>query len=434
MSRLRWTLRVYVFVVMAAALIGVAAGASSRGTLRPSDTLLLALAMVMATVAQLWPVHMSAKMKLTVEDTATFAAALLLGPFYSMLAAGTSSLIAQHLRGLRQRWYNRGFNAAAATLATGAAATAYLALADPTAGVGQQPIAVLIAAATKYLVQTTLVDVAVSLQLRQSLIAGWWGTHRRLLPYEAALLTFGALAAIAAQSQPWTLLLFAVPMAVLLLTLRDSARAREQARAALLEIADLIDERDPYAAGRSQRVAALAERIARELKLGASQIELARSAARLNDIGRIGTNDVALQDSGPLAEGDEREMRRHPEIAYRVLKRLGLRDEAEIVHAHHERQDGRGYPRGLTAANIPIEATVVSLALAYDAMSTDRPYRKGLAWDQIRPELARQSGRQWPAHVVDTLVTIVEREAAAPRIDPASKATSAMIATRRALP
>jgi HD domain-containing protein len=433
-ARLRWSLRVYVFAVMAAALAALAAAESSRGALRPSDTVLLTLAMLMATAAQLWPVHMSAKLKLTVEDTATFAAALLLGPFYAMLAAGASSLIAQHFRGLRQRWYNRGFNAAASTLATGAAGTVYLLLADPSSGVGQQPLAVVAAGATKYFVHTTLVDGAVSLQLRRSLIAGWWRTHRRLIPYEAALLTFGALAAIAAQAQPWTLLLFAVPMAVLLLTLRDSARARERSRSAVLEIASLIDERDPYASGRSQRVADLAEEIARQMKLSASQVERVRNAARLNDIGRIGTNDLALHEPGALAEADQREMRRHCDIGYRLLKRLGLREEAEIVFAHHERPDGRGYPRGLSGDHIPVEVSVVSLAATYEAMSHDRPYRKGLPWEPIRGELMRLRGRQWPVPVVDTLVRIVEDAESLARIDPASKPKSAMIVTRRALP
>jgi hypothetical protein len=434
MSRLRWPLRIYVFAVIAAAGAAFAAGASWRGPLRPSDTVLLTLAMLMATAAQLWPVHISAKVKLSVDDTATFAAALLLGPFYGMVVAGASSLIAQHFRGLRQRWYNRGFNASATTLATGAAGTAYLLLADPGADAVQQPLALVVAGATKYLVQTALVDGAVALQLRRSPFADWWRTHERQLPYQGALLTFGALAAIAAQSQPWALVLFAVPMAVLLLTLRDSARAREQARSAVLELASLAEARDPFGSGRSQRISELAENLASRLKLTKAETDLVRDAARLQDVGLLGTNDLKLQTPGPLIERDQSEMRRHCEVGYRMLRRLGLREEAEIVLAHHERTDGAGYPRGLAGEEVPIAVSVIAAASAYDAMSTDRAYRKSLAWEQIRAELIRQRGRQWPDRVVDALIELIEDRVPMERIDPASKPTSAMIVSRRALP
>src|SRR4051812_26497884 len=208
MSRLRWPLRVYILAVLGTALAALPASAAFRGDLRPMDTVLFAVLMAMAAVAQLWPVHLSVKMKITVDDTATFAAALLLGPFYAMVVAGGTTLIALHFRGVRQRWYNRGFNAATSVLSTGAAATAFLLIGGTGAPVVGEPWAIGIAAIAKYLVHSMLVDVVVALQMRRNPLAGWWTLHRRLLPYEAALLVLGALAAIAAQAQPWTLILF----------------------------------------------------------------------------------------------------------------------------------------------------------------------------------------------------------------------------------
>src|SRR5436190_3763568 len=99
----------------------------------------------MAAVGQLWPVHLSVKVKMTVDETATFAAGLLLGPFYAMVATAASTLIALHFRGVRQRWYNRGFNTAASVLATGSAATVYLLLAGPGSIVVRAPWALLLA-------------------------------------------------------------------------------------------------------------------------------------------------------------------------------------------------------------------------------------------------------------------------------------------------
>ena len=375
------------------------------------DMVLFAVLMSMAAVAQLWPVHLSVKMKITVDDTATFAGALLLGPFYAMIIAGATTLIALHFRGVRTRWYNRGFNAATAVLSTGAAATAFVLLAGPNAQVAREPWAIGIAAIAKYLVNSALVDLVVALQMRRNPLAGWWTLHRRLVPYEAALLVLGALAAIAAQAQPWTLVLFGVPMAIVLLTVRDSARVREQTKAAILELADLIDLRDPYTHGHSQRVAALAERLARRLRLEYAQVELIRDAARVHDIGKIGTNDLVLLKPGPLTTEEQREMRRHAEIGHRLLSRLPeFWEGAELVLSHHERHDGAGYPRGLKGDELPIEVSVISVADTYDAMTTDRPYRKGLAWDAVRAELVRQRGKQWRERAVDLFIEMIDED------------------------
>src|SRR5207248_11143970 len=144
--RLHWPLRVYILCVLGAALAALPASAAFREVLRPTDTVLFALLMAMAAVALLWPVHLSVKMKITVDDTATFAAALLLGPFYAMVIAGATTLIALHFRGVRQSWYNRGFNAATSVLSTGAAATAFMLIAGPGAQVVREPWAIAIAA------------------------------------------------------------------------------------------------------------------------------------------------------------------------------------------------------------------------------------------------------------------------------------------------
>ena len=418
MSRLRWPLRVFILAVLGTALAALTASAAFRGDLRPIDTVLFAVLMTMAAVAQLWPVHLSVKMKITVDDTATFAAALLLGPFYSMILAGGTTLIALHFRGVRQRWYNRGFNAATAVLSTGAAATVFLLVAGPDAQVVREPWAIGLAAIAKYLVNSMLVDVVVALQMRRNPLAGWWTLHRRLLPYEAALLVLGALAAIAAQAQPWTLVLFGVPMAIVLFTVRDSARVREQTKSAILELADLIDLRDPYTHGHSQRVAGLAERLAKRLRLEYSQVELIRDAARVHDIGKIGTNDLVLLKPGPLTEEEQREMRRHTEIGHKLLRRLPeFWEGAELVLSHHERHDGAGYPRGLKGDELPIEVSVISVADTYDAMTTDRPYRKGLAWEAVRAELVRQRGKQWRERAVDCFIEMIDEERRSARVD-----------------
>ncbi len=432
MSRLRWQLRTYIVGVIVAA-----AACLDLATFEPrpdatEDLLIIAILLALATVAQIWPVHLSLKVKLTVDDTPLFASALLLGPFIAMLIAVVSALLGLHLRNARMPWYNRVFTSAVSALATGAAAVAYLALADGGQPMLAQPVPILVAGAARYLTQTALVDFAVALQMKRRPFASWWTLHRRDLAQMTGLYLLGAIAAVSADGQPLALVLFAVPMVAMLVTLRDSARVREQTRAAILELADLIDLRDPYTHGHSQRVAALAERLARRLKLQYAQIELIRDAARVHDIGKIGTNDVVLLKPGPLDAGEQAEMRRHVEIGHRLLQRLPeFWEGAELVRAHHERHDGKGYPRGLQGDELPLEVSVISVADTYDAMTSDRPYRKGMGWEQVRAELLRCRGAQWREIAVDAFITMIEderREAAVRQ--PMPVATSARLSER----
>jgi len=241
MSRLRWQLRSYIVGVIVAG-----AGLLALATFGPhptatEDLLVIAILLGLATVAQVWPVHLSLKVKLTVDDTPLFAAALLLGPFVSMLVAVVSALLGLHLRNARMPWYNRAFTAAVSALATGAAAVAFLALADGARPMLSQPAPILAAGAARYLTQTALVDLAVALQMKRRPFASFWTLHRRDLAQMTGLYLLGAIAAVSAAGQPLALVLFAVPMIAMLITLRDSARVREQTRAAILELAQIID-------------------------------------------------------------------------------------------------------------------------------------------------------------------------------------------------
>jgi hypothetical protein len=181
MSRLRWQLRTYIVGVIAAGATGVALAAFGPRVSASEDLLVLAILLGLATVAQIWPVHLSLKVKLTVDDTPLFAAALLLGPFVSMLVAVVSALLGLHLRSARMPWYNRAFSAAVSALATGAAAVAYLALSDDSRPLLSQPLPIIAAGVARYLIQTSLVEGAVALQMKRRLFASFWTLHRREL-------------------------------------------------------------------------------------------------------------------------------------------------------------------------------------------------------------------------------------------------------------
>lgn len=406
---MRASLKLYVMSVLAAALAATLFFAPTVDLARlPLSVALL----LMATFGQLRPIHLTQKMKMTVDDTATFAAALLLSPALAFAVAAGSTLLA-YTRRRGAPWFESVFNAATSGLATLAAATLFGFLGGDSGSVAAYAPAAVAAGVTKYLVHIALVDGAVALQLRRNPIATWWPVHRRDLPQSFALYAIGALMAIVADVYPLATVLFVLPVAAVFVSMRETARLRTQTREAIVEMAKLIDLRDRYTHGHSQRVADLAARVARRLGMEPSQIELIREAGLLHDLGKIRTPDRVLQKAGPLDGEEHVEMRLHAEAGADLLRRLPeFWEGASLVRAHHEHYDGTGYPRGLAGSEIPLEAAVIAVADAWDAMTSDRPYRKALTTGEARSELVRNRGSQWAPSVVDALLSIVNEPVA----------------------
>jgi putative nucleotidyltransferase with HDIG domain len=422
MSNLRWVLRVYVVATVVGGSIALLiAGLMAWPHVWTEETVALFVVFLgLAAAAKSRPVHLSIKMKMTVDDAPIFAAALLLGPFPAMVVAAGSTLVGLRF-GAKMALYNRLFNAASSALSAGAAAASYTVLAKVDLPIAENFGAVLVAAFAGYAVQTGLVDVAVALQLRRDPVRTWWRVHRADLVPEAVLYAVGAATALSVSSQPWILVLIVVPMGLVLVLLREWTKMRARTRAALVQLADLIDKRDRYTYGHSQRVAEFANRLARRMRLAPSQVELITEAARLHDIGKITTPDEVLQKRGGLAPDEWDVMHRHSEAGYELLHELSdFWEGAELVRAHHERPDGRGYPRGAKGLELPIEASIISVCDAYDAMTSDRVYRSALPWPRVRAELLAGRGTQWHAQVVDALLAMldVEGAAAVTRADP----------------
>ena len=139
----------------------------------------------------------------------------------------------------------------------------------------------------------------------------------------------------------------------------------------------------------------------------------------LHDLGKLGIADAILHKPARLEEAEWREIQRHPEVGARILEHAGLRDIAAWVRAHHERMDGRGYPNALRAGEIPLEARILAVADAYEAMVADRPYRAGLPPETARAELVRCAGSQFDADVVAAFLRVLDR-AVAPLLPAAS--------------
>ncbi len=180
--------------------------------------------------------------------------------------------------------------------------------------------------------------------------------------------------------------------------------------APLMSLAEALDVRDTGNAVHSRTVGRYARITAVELGLDAERVERVRVAGVLHDVGKIGVSDPVLVKTGPLGEDDWRELRTHPEIAAQLLSRPELADLRAWVLAHHERPDGKGYPSGLSGDEIPLEARILAVADAYEAMTRGRVYREALGREAAREELRAGSGSQFDGKVVDAFLNALERE------------------------
>lgn len=169
----------------------------------------------------------------------------------------------------------------------------------------------------------------------------------------------------------------------------------------------VVDASDPFARGRSLRVSRYSVRTARELGVPEADLETVELGALLHDIGRTALlHDVTLRPR-PLDHGERAIVQAHSTIGWEMLNEIpGLEDAANIVYAHHERPDGRGYPRALPAEQIPQGARIVMVCSAYDAMTEDRPYRRGLAPRAACDELKTNAGTQFFPEVVNAFVQL----------------------------
>jgi diguanylate cyclase (GGDEF)-like protein len=190
----------------------------------------------------------------------------------------------------------------------------------------------------------------------------------------------------------------------------EAGRSADEVQlATLLSLAEALDLRDTGTADHSRSVGRYCGMIARELGLTPERIKRIEIAGMLHDIGKIGLPDAILQKPGKLGKTELAEIRTHPEIGGQILSGRGLEDLRAWVIAHHERPDGRGYPLGLSDAQIPLESKILAVGDAYEAMTANRVYRPGIGDRAARGELLRCAGTQFDPRVVAAFLSVLSR-------------------------
>jgi response regulator RpfG family c-di-GMP phosphodiesterase len=168
-----------------------------------------------------------------------------------------------------------------------------------------------------------------------------------------------------------------------------------------------LDFRDNETQGHSYRVVQYAVVVAERLGIGEPELTEIRRGAILHDVGKIGVPDAVLRKPGKLNDDEWAEMLKHPEMGFRMLQHIPfLAPALDIVLSHQERYDGTGYPRGLKGEKIPLGARIFAVVDTFDAMTSDRPYRKALTIRNARDEIVRCSGTQFDPNVADAFLSI----------------------------
>jgi putative nucleotidyltransferase with HDIG domain len=337
-------------------------------------------------------------------------ALIILGPFYAAALDIASTVLVQGA--VRRKAVVRvAHNAAIFTLTYFAAAAVFTA-AGGRLGALRLPGdigALLLAGLTYFACNSAFVSTVLGLTAGPSPWRVWQRNFLIALPHHLSFIALGALVTVAYfVIGVWGLVLCAVPFMVARHSFRLYLELRSDLKDFVRALSEVLEEVDPYTRHHSARVAAYAVRLARGMGLAEREVEEIECAALVHDLGKIGPqHQHILQKPGTLTFEEQRTLRSHPGAGADIVERVrALRRAAGIVRSHHERPDGQGYPYGLLAEDVPLGARILNVADAFDAMTSDRPYRRALSVDAALRELRRGAGTQFDAGVVDALLRL----------------------------
>lgn len=402
-------------VVVAAALIawsisGLPATPIGWGT--------IAIFSLMVALADLFPIVLPGELgEVSVSAAVLFASALLFGPAVAIWVAFLGTLageISYRIAILKRPWNRVPFNVSQAVITLSVASIAYVFLADntPTPFDSFRDIMALIVAGLFYFMMShLLVSLVIALDQGFPLLTVWRIALRDAAWHNLTMIPLGAILALLWRMRPWSIALALLPLLTVRRSMALVRESLEQTRKALIALADTIDARDSTTYQHSQRVAEYAEMIARQMRLPYDEVQLIVTSGRLHDLGKIGMDNLLLYKPGSLSNEEREEFQRHPSIGESLVGHFpAFGAGRDIVRHHHEHFDGKGYPNGKKAEEIPLGARILAVSDAYDAMTSDRPYRKAMSKEIAIARLKAASGTQFDPQVVEAFLTALARK------------------------
>jgi diguanylate cyclase (GGDEF)-like protein/putative nucleotidyltransferase with HDIG domain len=417
--------RIYVsiIIVVGAALVVVL---GSRATFQ--DPLLFLILLGTSVLTSAFKVSLplaKSGSSMSVAYAVDFAALILLGPHETMLISVTSAWTQCTFR-MKQKneLYRTFFSMACLAITVQASGWAFLWLGGVPGALGQSISAIarpLVGAATAYFVcNTLLIAIAIGLSTHQSILTVW---NANFL-WSAPSYFVGAAVAVAAEwafldSGAWVVLLLAAPLYLTYRTYKVYLGRIDDERRHVQEMADLhlatiealalaIDAKDQTAQSHIRRVQVYAAGLARSLGMPDAEIQGVKTAALLHDIGKLAVPEHILSKPGPLTQEEFQKIRIHPQVGAEIISAVPFPyPVAPLILSHHERWDGKGYPQGLKADEIPLGARILSVVDYFDALTSDRPYHKAMTHDAAIALLNQESGKALDPNIVQMFVRML---------------------------
>ena len=369
--------------------------------------------LTLSTFAEFIPVDLPIGGVISIGFPIDFVVILVYGPALAMLIAALSALIGEIIE-KKVSWYKIIFNSSQFALSAGIAGLVY----QYTGGiVGFQNLFKFIfpAALCAFiycLINLMLVNIFISLEKSVRITAVWRVNFKDILPSYLAEAPIGFLMAIVyVEVGIFGILLFFLPLLLARRSFELYTKMRKVYLDTIRALAAAIDAKDPYTKGHSERVAKTSVALAKELNLSDKEIENIEYTALLHDIGKIGIKDKILSKKSSLTDKEFDKIKEHTVMGAKIIEPVDfLKNSYKAIYHHHERYNGKGYPDGIKSEDIPILARIIAVADAYDAMGSDRPYRKKLNKDKILNELKDQAGKQFDPEIVKALISILDRE------------------------
>jgi len=375
--------------------------------------LILTFFIVLSTVTEFMPVDLPVGGRVTIGFPIDYVVILVYGPALAMLITALGALIGETIERKRP-WYKVIFNTSQYALSAGIAGMVYQGLGGVVgaSNLSNYIIPAAICAVVYYLINSNLFMIVISLAEEVSILSVWKNRIRGAIATYIALAPIGFIMALVYTNiGVWGIILFFFPLFLARRSFELYTKMRKVYLDTIRALAAAIDAKDPYTKGHSERVAKIAVVLATELDLSDRDIENIEYTALLHDIGKIGIDDRILSKSSELSNEEFKKIKEHPIIGANIIEPVDfLKNSYEAIYHHHERYNGGGYPDGLKAKDIPLCARIIGVADAYDAMGSDRPYRKKLSKEKILKEFTEQSGKQFDPQIVNALMLILKRE------------------------
>jgi len=369
--------------------------------------LLLPLLAVAVAASYHYPVHIRHNLKLYLATVPLYVLAAAASPGVALLLAGAGVLGGELLARSHSGTLFSDIATSVARYAIVVSLTSTTIHGLP----GPYPLRLLAGSAVYWMTDALTLPAVLSPISGEPPMAVVWAFVRGAGIGEAMQYVLGVLGALLLATYPWALALLLFPAFLVYSAFKDAREMHETTFQMLESMADAVDLRDPYTGGHSRRVAELTTRLLRcfDKRPGMPEADFVISAARVHDIGKIGLPDSVLLKEGRLSEEEQAIMQSHPEAGAQLLRRYReFAHGIEVVRHHHERWDGGGYPAGLRGHDIPFGARIVAVADSYDAMTSDRPYRRGMSLEAARDILLKGRGSQWDPAVVDAFMEVLD--------------------------